>query len=184
VTYLITFACYGCHLHGDAAGSVDRNHNVPGSRLVDPDQQRLALKREQMDQPPYNMDEKRRAEVLIAIADRCSNRGWRLLAAHIRTNHVHVLVDAEVAPERVMNDLKSFASRRLNELGLERSRPQGLGSPREHPPIVEAGGNSSGAPLRTRKTGRPHVHLRFDRAVTAGSGNGKDWFAHRAVIYL
>ena len=34
VTYLITFACYGCHLHGDESGSVDREHNLPGSRLV------------------------------------------------------------------------------------------------------------------------------------------------------
>jgi hypothetical protein len=32
---------------------------------------------------------------------------------------VHVLVDADSKPERVMNDLKSFASRRLNERGLD-----------------------------------------------------------------
>ena len=25
VVYLITFACYGCHLHGDPSGSVDRH---------------------------------------------------------------------------------------------------------------------------------------------------------------
>jgi hypothetical protein len=35
MVYLLTFACYGCHLHGDEAGSVDRGHNVPGSPLVD-----------------------------------------------------------------------------------------------------------------------------------------------------
>src|SRR2546423_10186376 len=29
LTYLITFACYGCHLHGDPAGSIDRKHNLP-----------------------------------------------------------------------------------------------------------------------------------------------------------
>jgi len=28
---MITFACYGCRLHGDAAGSVDRWHNAPGT---------------------------------------------------------------------------------------------------------------------------------------------------------
>jgi REP element-mobilizing transposase RayT len=43
----------------------------------------------------------------------------QLLAAHVKTNHVHVLVEAEARPERVMNDLKSFASRRLNELGFD-----------------------------------------------------------------
>jgi REP element-mobilizing transposase RayT len=33
------------------------------------------------------------------------------LAAHARTNHVHIVVDADVPPERIMNDLKSYASR-------------------------------------------------------------------------
>jgi REP element-mobilizing transposase RayT len=42
-----------------------------------------------------------------------------LLAVHVRTNHVHVLVDAEARPERVMNDLKSYASRLLNKLGFD-----------------------------------------------------------------
>jgi len=119
MTYLITFACYGSHLHGDEKGSVDRHHNVPGSRLADANDGRLELKREQMEQPLYFMDERRRSEVLSAIHDRCSNRGWRLLAAHVRTNHVHLVIDAEPKPERVMNDLKSFASRRLNEAGLD-----------------------------------------------------------------
>jgi REP element-mobilizing transposase RayT len=50
---------------------------------------------------------------------RCQDRKWNLLAAHVRTNHVHLVVEAEAQPERVMNDLKSFASRRLNELGFD-----------------------------------------------------------------
>jgi REP element-mobilizing transposase RayT len=119
MTYLITFACYGCHLHGDSSGSVDRNHNLLGGRLVEPNERRLELKRSQMDQTPYSMDETRRQAVLAAILDRCSNREWKLLAAHVRTNHVHVVIEAEAKPERVMNDLKSFASRRLNELGFD-----------------------------------------------------------------
>ena len=107
MTYLITFACYGCHLHGDESGSVDRNHNLPGSRVIAADPQRASAERLRMDQPPYGMDE------------RCSERHWSLLAAHVRTNHVHIVVEAESRPERVMNDLKSFASRCLNRAGLE-----------------------------------------------------------------
>jgi REP element-mobilizing transposase RayT len=119
MTYLITFACYGCHRHGDPGGSVDRAHNLPGSRLVAPDSKWVAWARHEMIQPPYLLDEPGRQAVLVAIVDRCSNREWRLLATHVRTNHVHVLVDADARPERVMNDLKSFASRRLDELGFE-----------------------------------------------------------------
>ncbi|HEY7391157.1 MAG TPA: hypothetical protein VH640_21760 [Bryobacteraceae bacterium] len=37
----------------------------------------------------------------------------------MRTNHVHLVVEAEVRPERVMNDLKSYASRSLNQKGTD-----------------------------------------------------------------
>ena len=42
----------------------------------------------------------------------CVRRGWSLLAAHVRSNHVHTVVEAEVPPERVMGDFKTYASRR------------------------------------------------------------------------
>jgi hypothetical protein len=38
---------------------------------------------------------------------------------HVRTNHVHVVVDAPVAPEKVLNEFKAYASRRLNQIGLD-----------------------------------------------------------------
>ncbi|MCP5119811.1 MAG: hypothetical protein GY953_54125 [bacterium] len=72
-----------------------------------------------MDQPPYGMDQVRRGAVLAAIVERCSDRNWKLLAAHVRANHVHIVVEAEVRPERIMNDVKSYASRCLNRLGLD-----------------------------------------------------------------
>ena len=46
----------------------------------------------------------------------CGQRGWSLLAAHVRSNHVHTVVQAEVPPERVMND---YASRRLNRMVVD-----------------------------------------------------------------
>jgi REP element-mobilizing transposase RayT len=119
VTYLITFACYGCHMHGDASGSIDRRHNRYGGRVVEADSQRRSAERQLMDQPPYGMDQSRRETVPASLRERCTERRWSLLAAHVRTNHVHVVVEADAGPERVMNDLKSFASRRLNDRGLD-----------------------------------------------------------------
>ena len=119
MTYLITFACYGCRLHGDESGSVDREHNLYGSRLAEPDAKRAAAACERMDQTPYVMDRSRREAVLAAILERCSDCHWNLLAAHVRTNHVHMVVDVDVRPERIMNDLKSYASRCLNQSGLD-----------------------------------------------------------------
>ena len=117
--YLITFACYGAHLHGDESGSVDRHHDVPGSPLADVDPDRVALKRQQMDQAPYSLDRNRRAIVLDALREVCLHRGWSLRAAHVRTNHVHVVVEAEAQPEKVMHDFKAYASRNLNSLGID-----------------------------------------------------------------
>jgi REP element-mobilizing transposase RayT len=72
-----------------------------------------------MDQPPYHLDQIRRDAALEAIHEVCAHRGWILLAAHVRTNHVHTVVEAEVPPERVMRDFKAYASRRLTEMGLD-----------------------------------------------------------------
>jgi len=53
------------------------------------------------------------------LRQRCQQQQWTLLAAHVRSNHVHIVVDAEVRPERIMNDLKAYASRCLNQSGLD-----------------------------------------------------------------
>ena len=50
----------------------------------------------------------------------CSHREWTLLAAHVRTNHVHVVVAADKSPEQVMNALKAYASRALKDAALDR----------------------------------------------------------------
>ena len=73
MTYLITFAGYGCHLHGQEPGSVDRRHNLFGSRLLDHDPERVYAEQRRMDQSPYSMDGIRRDVVLAA-----------------RTNHIHI----------------------------------------------------------------------------------------------
>jgi REP element-mobilizing transposase RayT len=118
VTYLITFACYGCHLHGDERG-VDRAHNLPGGRVLEPDPKRLSYEQQLMDQPPYELNSAGRSAVLWALQEVCAHRGWSLLATHVSTNHVHAIVEAETPPERVMNDFKSYASRCLNRLNPE-----------------------------------------------------------------
>ena len=86
-----------------------------------------------MPQAPYRLDRDSRAAVLAALRGHCVHRGWPLLAAHVRTNHVHVIVEAEVRPERVINEFKSYASRELNRLdrdGRDRKRWARHGSTR------------------------------------------------------
>jgi hypothetical protein len=37
----------------------------------------------------------------------------------VRSSHVHVIVEAETRPERIMNEFKAYASRELNRLGSD-----------------------------------------------------------------
>jgi REP element-mobilizing transposase RayT len=122
MTYLITFTCYGCHLHGSGSGSVDRKHNVPGTPIVQEDCQRAAAATARMDQAPYHLDRIRRDAVLDAIQEVCAHRRWTLLAAHVRSNHVHTVVEAEVSPERVMNGFKAYSTRRLDQMRLDKPK--------------------------------------------------------------
>jgi REP element-mobilizing transposase RayT len=119
LAYLLTFSCYGMRLHGDKSGSVDRAHNIPGTPPLSPNMQRLQSEQKRIQAPAYEMDAYRRDITLGAIQEVCGYRGWSLLAAHVRSNHVHVVVHALVQPEFVMNDMKSYASRRLNECDLD-----------------------------------------------------------------
>jgi REP element-mobilizing transposase RayT len=119
VTYLITFVCYGRHLHGSESGSIDREHNVPGSPILEANSARATVESKRMDQEPYSLDQIRRDAVLEAIQEVCAHRGWSLLAAHVRSSHVHTVVGADVPPERVMGDFKAYATRRLNRMKLD-----------------------------------------------------------------
>jgi len=69
--------------------------------------------------PPAHLSAPRREVVASAIREVCDYRRWDLPALNVRTNHVHLVVQAQaVSPERVMSDLKAYATRRLREAGL------------------------------------------------------------------
>jgi REP element-mobilizing transposase RayT len=132
---------------------------------------------ERMDQAPYNLDQIRRDAVLEAIQEVCRQRGWSLLAVHVRSNHVHAVVQAEVPPERVMNDFKAYASRRLNRMRLDqpdRKRWARHGSTRflwkpEHVSTVST--SSTSRVMRCRCSSLPYfsAHVRHPLANARGS---------------
>ena len=52
-----------------------------------------------MDQEPYRLDASCQKVALAALRHRSQQQQWTLLAAHVRSNHVHIVVDAEVRPK-------------------------------------------------------------------------------------
>jgi len=121
LAYFITFTTYGTWLHGRDPGSVDREHNMPGTPFLPPDPKSECNERSTMRQTPYFLDEGRRRAVLRTIREVAAHRNWKLWAAHVRSNHVHVIITANCKPEKVMADLKAWASRRLREAFAESS---------------------------------------------------------------
>src|SRR5262249_26275699 len=119
LAYFLTFTTYGTWLHGQSLASVDDEHNVVESKLVEPNPKRRAANREQMTQEPYLLDSRRREIVRDAIMQECQFRGWTLHALHVLCNHVHLLVSAQREPEVVMRTRKANASKRRNQADFE-----------------------------------------------------------------
>lgn len=124
LAYFITFTCYGTWLHGEKTTSVDRHFNIPGTDFLPRNTARARFSKSQMTEEPYILDSLKAKVVLNAIKEVCSYRQWSLLAAHIRTNHVHIVLHAHIDPEKIMNAVKAYASRWLNALQLEVNRKQ------------------------------------------------------------
>src|SRR5262249_28294376 len=114
--YFLTFHTYASWLAGDPRGSVRR-----GDRSGDPyrapcealERRALAVSRS----PPVVLQGEERILVMRTLVEVCRHRAWALLAAQVRTNHVHVVVTAMAPPARVLGDLKAWGTRRVVEAG-------------------------------------------------------------------
>ncbi|MEE9297310.1 MAG: transposase [Phycisphaerae bacterium] len=118
IAYLITFRTYGTWLHGDRRGSVDRDHNVYATPLLDAHAGRLRSAQQRRAHSPVTLGKSVRDGVGEAIRQVCAHRGWTIHASNVRSNHVHVVVSAPQPPEQVMLAFKSWSTRRLRELNL------------------------------------------------------------------
>ncbi|HUY91965.1 MAG TPA: hypothetical protein VMV10_24710 [Pirellulales bacterium] len=111
LAYFLTWPTYGAWLPGDERGWVEYRK---GWQLPDPIVKREAEAR--MTEDACVLDPEQRQLVEKTIADHCRIRGWKLHAVNCRTNHLHVVVTAPVAPKQVQIQLKAWCTRRLKEL--------------------------------------------------------------------
>ncbi len=118
VAYLLTTTTYGTWLHGDAHGSINRHGWSVRTRFLGPDPELEERKRKQMKQPPFKLGAQERGVVHHAILDYCDLKQWPLKAINVRTNHIHVVVNAVEDGARMLGAMKSRATRLLRENGL------------------------------------------------------------------
>jgi REP element-mobilizing transposase RayT len=111
--YLITFTTYATWVHGDERGSVDREHNIPGTALLSPSAPRRRMVTGLMKSNEVKLNREQRTVIQKTIDRVCAHFDWELHTVNVRTNHVHIVVSAPESPERVMNVLKSWTTRAL-----------------------------------------------------------------------
>ena len=86
-------------------------------RLLERDQERERREFKALKHSAVLLDERRRMIVELTIREVAEHRTWIVHALGVRSNHVHVVVTAEITPENVMNSFKSWATRRMVEAG-------------------------------------------------------------------
>lgn len=124
VVYLLTFHCYGTHLRGDDKGSVDRARQRRGGP-IEPSATLVDYGRRAMTHAQARLDSGEPFLVLNAIQETCAFRHWTLLAAHVRSTHVHLIIDGLEEVSGAIRDLKAYSSRALNRNGARRRWARG-----------------------------------------------------------
>jgi REP element-mobilizing transposase RayT len=111
-----TFRCYGTWLHGDGRGSVDRHHNIYGTRRISANNDWKSYNQAQLDRHPVELNARQREAVEQGVREICKNRGWAISAINVRTNHVHaVICICDKNSARVLAAIKAGATKRLRE---------------------------------------------------------------------
>lgn len=74
-----------------------------------------SARREYLSQVSVTFDTAPRECVESTIREVAAFRGWKMHALAVQTNHVHVVISADCAPEKAMNDFKSCSTRHLRK---------------------------------------------------------------------
>ena len=117
LAYFITFTTYGTWLHGDERGSILRKDNH--TRLI---AECTPLRRHEtgmLKSKPVILSRGDRNAVISTIIKHCQIRKWKLYAAHVRTNHVHIIVKSNVSINDTASQFKQWSTRILKESGFE-----------------------------------------------------------------
>jgi len=115
IAYLITFRTYGTWLAGDERGSIDKYHNKYGAPRSVPSRLRVERHAKRLKSQPFLLNAKCRTLVESAIREVCDFRGWSLIAISVRTNHTHVVSSGAANSSKMLNDFKSYSTRRMRE---------------------------------------------------------------------
>ena len=73
-------------------------------------------------EPEFTLEKSDRVRVLHSAVNSCAYRGWHLFCVHIRTNHIHVISQADVPVNQMLIYLKARATKELKAHHPDRQR--------------------------------------------------------------
>ena len=130
--WLLSWTAYGEWVPGDPRGFVGRvrdlrpgessptrlRHNAPRTEYDRGITGLARRSRERMAYPPVRLSREQADALLTQFAETAAYRRWRLLAAAVMTQHVHLLVGVpdDPDPDALLRDFKAYGSRALNRL--------------------------------------------------------------------
>ena len=123
--WFLTWTTYGTWLPGDARGwvgdAVDEtgaivSHNQPHSPPAPPNPKLARSAARRLKSAPIVLTQPQVESLFLQLQETASFRNWLLCAVGIMATHLHVLlgVPGDPDPEKLLGDLKAYASRRLN----------------------------------------------------------------------
>lgn len=117
-----SFTTYGTHLHGADDGSVSRHCRIWKSPVLPANESWQAQARRFMAEPEFTLDRQDRLTVLNSVIQACECRRWHLFSLHVRTTHVHAIVQTDVVPERALIYMKARATFAMKQRHARRER--------------------------------------------------------------
>ncbi|MEK6257091.1 MAG: transposase [Planctomycetota bacterium] len=123
--WFLTWTTYGSWLPGDLRGFVGeavdedglrRPHNESHSPPAMPSEALAQFSRELLVGPPILLNVLQAKALLEQFLETTRYRRWLLVAVGVMQTHIHAVigVTGDPKPEKILNDLKSYATRRLN----------------------------------------------------------------------
>ncbi len=110
ITYFLTWTTYGTWLPGDRRGWRKWNSGAQESKpLLE------SWCRSQMQEEAILLNRHQRQKVQEICEHHAEIRGWVLHANNARSNHVHLVVTADAAPNKVRDQFKANATRVLRQ---------------------------------------------------------------------
>ncbi len=116
IAYLLTFRTFGTWLHGDQRGSYSRPQRHRSKYISSNVPLREKMEKE-IKQEVVILNHHERTLVHEAIVEVCQFRAYDLRALNVRSNHAHAVVSKSIKPEKIVNDFKGYATRRLRSEG-------------------------------------------------------------------